>query len=178
MRRQDSTPAEQFSRDPLTGVFNRRHMIESLERELQQATLRSYSIGFIMLDIDHFRRVNKAFGHAAGNLMLPVVSDLLRSHISPIDILCRFGGDEFFIILPETTLEITDQRAKDLLESARHLQVNYEGQELGPISFSAGVAAFPNHGESLAALLNAADRALFRAKREGRDRVVIAEMVP
>jgi diguanylate cyclase (GGDEF)-like protein len=164
----------QSIRDPLTGLFNRRYMQESLERELLRATRSSYAIGIIMLDIDHFKNFNDTFGHAAGDQMLRELGSFLKLQVRGGDIVCRYGGEEFTIILPEASLAIARQRAELLHREARQLQVQYQGQPLGPITLSLGVAAFPQHGTAADALLQVADEALYRAKNAGRDRVVSA----
>ena len=167
----------QSIRDPLTGLFNRRYMEESLERELRRAIRKQRPLGAIMIDLDHFKRFNDTFGHEAGDTMLQAFGRFLQNHIREEDIACRYGGEEFLLIFPETSLEILQQRAQDLREEATHLIVLHRGQPLGAVTLSLGVASFPEHGSSGDALLRAADAALYRAKREGRDRVVTGQAV-
>lgn len=169
------TLRQQSIRDPLTGMFNRRYMEESLERELRRSARRGYPVGIIMLDIDHFKNFNDTFGHAAGDLLLRTVGDFLSVHIRAGDVACRYGGEEFVLILPEATLEITSQRAEHLREEIRHLNPEYRAQRLGPVTASAGVAAYPANGQTAERLLRAVDEALYQAKRQGRDRVVAAQ---
>ncbi|MBZ5498962.1 MAG: diguanylate cyclase [Acidobacteriia bacterium] len=165
---------QQSVRDPLTGLFNRRYMEESVELELRRAMRSSRSMGILMLDLDNFKRFNDSFGHDAGDMMLREFSSVLKAGIRSCDIACRYGGEEFALILPEATLEVSRQRAEQLRECARHLNVQHRLQSLGNITVSIGVAAFPEHGNRLDTLLQAADEALYRAKREGRDRVMTA----
>ncbi|MBL8057833.1 MAG: diguanylate cyclase [Anaerolineales bacterium] len=168
------TLRQQSIRDALTGMFNRRYMEESLEREMRRAARRGYPVGLIMLDLDHFKDFNDTFGHAAGDLLLRTVGEFLSVHIRAGDVACRYGGEEFVLILPEASLEITRLRAEHLREELHHLNPEYRGQRLGPITVSAGVAAYPAHGQTAERLLRAADDALYQAKRGGRDQVAAA----
>ena len=161
-------------RDPLTGLFNRRYLEESLERELRRAHRRSLPVAVIMIDIDHFKSFNDTFGHEAGDLMLKEVATLLRANIRAEDIACRYGGEELVLILPEMTFELAQERAERLAAAVRHLRIPQPLQVFGTVTISAGVAVFPTHGSSGRAVLNAADQALYRAKQLGRDRVEVA----
>lgn len=161
-------------RDHLTGLFNRRYMEESLEREHLRAKRSNTSLGIIMFDIDHFKQFNDVFGHDAGDALLRELGIFLRQNIRGSDIICRYGGEEFIIIMPETTLEIVRQRAEYLKEETKHLQVQYNHQPLSAVTLSLGVAVFPEHGLTTQAVVQAADAALYRAKETGRDRVCVA----
>jgi diguanylate cyclase (GGDEF)-like protein/PAS domain S-box-containing protein len=163
------TLRNQSIRDVLTGLFNRRYLEEALERELRRATRSGRSLGLIMIDLDHFKRFNDTFGHDAGDNRLRELGNFLKTHIRAEDIACRYGGEEFTIIMPETSLEVVQQRAEHLREAVKQLSLN--GQN---INLSLGVACFPEHGASGGVLLKAADEALYRAKAEGRDRVAVA----
>ncbi|MEW6001470.1 MAG: diguanylate cyclase [Nitrospirota bacterium] len=167
----------QSIRDPLTGLFNRRYMEESLEREIRRATRNQSQLGVIMIDLDHFKRFNDTFSHAAGDVLLRELGTFLRTSVRGEDIACRYGGEEFALIMPEASLEITRKRAELLREGVRHLNVRYLGQTLGMITISLGVAIFPEHGPTGEAVLRAADAALYRAKAEGRDKVIVEEAV-
>jgi diguanylate cyclase (GGDEF)-like protein/PAS domain S-box-containing protein len=164
----------QAIRDPLTGLFNRRYMEESLEREVLRVKRRGASLGVIMMDLDHFKRFNDTFGHKAGDAMLSALADVLKKHTRREDIVCRYGGEEFLVILPETSLELTRERAELLREVVSQLQLEYLGQSLGAITISLGVAAFPEHGSTGEEIILAADAALYHAKKKGRNRVVVA----
>lgn len=166
---------EQAIRDPLTGLFNRRYLEEMLERELFRVQRQRRPLSIIMLDLDLFKHINTAFGHEGGDALIQAVGDFLRSHFRREDIACRYGGEEFIVILPETSLETSVARAEQMRQGVQELQVEYRGRSLGPVTASLGVAAFPDHGAAGEALIRAADAALYRAKEEGRNRVVIAE---
>jgi diguanylate cyclase (GGDEF)-like protein len=161
-------------RDSLTGLFNRRYMEETLERELQRMARKQLSLGVLMIDIDHFKEFNDRFGHPAGDEMLRQLGLVFGEHIRGSDLAYRFGGEEFVLVLPETSLEVTRLRAEQLREKVRQMNVTYADQTLPPVTLSLGVAAFPVHGMNCAALLKAADVALYCAKAAGRDRVVVA----
>ena len=162
--------------DPLTGLFNRRFMQETLLREMRRADRDHLPVGVIMIDLDHFKQFNDSFGHGAGDTLLRRLSEILKMTIRSRDIACRFGGEEFVIILPEASLDTTHRRAEEIRSKVKELTVEYHGQLLGAITSSFGVADFPTHANTVEALLNAADRALYRAKSEGRDRVVSADI--
>lgn len=164
----------QSIRDPLTGLFNRRYMEESLEREVRRAERNRQSIGIIMLDVDHFKRFNDTFGHQAGDVLLRELAEFLQACIRVSDIACRYGGEEFTLILPEAPLSVTQERAEKLRQGAKALKVEHRQQFLGQISLSLGVAIFPEHGVNGSSLLQAADAALYQAKKEGRDRTIVA----
>lgn len=169
-----ATLREQSSRDPLTGLFNRRYMEESLDRELRRATREEYSLGVIMADLDHLKAFNDAYGHAAGDMALQLVGTFLHGAVRGEDVACRFGGEEFVVILPKATLEDTRRRAEALRLGVASQRVEPRGPTLPAVTMSLGVAAFPDHGASAEALLQAADQALYRAKAAGRDRVAVA----
>ena len=167
----------QAIRDPLTGLFNRRYMEESLERELHRAHRKHSTVGILALDIDRFKRFNDTFGHDAGDTLLRELGAFLQGHVRGEDIACRCGGEEFTLILPETSLEVARQRAEDIREGVKHLSVQHRHQPLGAITLSLGVASFPDHGETSEAVLRVADAALYRAKHAGRDRVQVADPI-
>jgi len=161
--------------DPLTGLFNRRYMEEALDLELARAARGQRAIGIIMLDIDHFKTLNDSCGHDAADALVRELADLLKGRVREGDIACRYGGDEFILILPEASLELARRRAEELRETVGQFHVSHRGRIIGPVTVSAGVAAFPEHGKTSAALVHAVDSALYRAKSEGRDRTRVAE---
>lgn len=165
--------------DPLTGLFNRRYMEESLEREFSRANRNKSSVAIIMMDIDHFKRFNDTFGHQAGDTLLRILGDFLKKNTRGQDIACRYGGEEFALVLTDSNLAGALQRAEMLRQQVQQLSVEYAGQLLGSVRVSIGVALFPDHGTTISEVLRASDQALYRAKREGRDRVSawIAESV-
>jgi diguanylate cyclase (GGDEF)-like protein len=162
----------QSIRDPLTGLYNRRYMEESLERELRRADRKQRPLAALMLDLDHFKRFNDTLGHAAGDAMLRAIGSFLQSRMRKDDIVCRYGGEEFTIIMPESSLDIAVQRAERLREDCKRLEISANGQFLGSVTFSVGIACFPDHGTTTEQLLHVADLALYRAKAAGRDCVM------
>ena len=165
---------EQSVRDYLTGLFNRRYMEETLERELLRAIRKQLSVGIIMLDVDDFKRINDTGGHAAGDAILRELGSLLLGYVRREDIACRYGGDEFIIVLPDASREVTCGRAQLLCEYAKQFHLQLDGQTRETVTLSLGVAVFPENGSDSAAVLRAADDALYRAKRLGRGQVVVA----
>jgi diguanylate cyclase (GGDEF)-like protein len=164
----------QSIRDPLTGVFNRRYMEETLDTEIPRAYRKNSKVGIMMLDIDHFKRFNDSFGHEAGDLVLLRLSTLLQSKIRGEDIICRFGGEEFVLILPDAKTDTLKQRAEDIRESVMKMKLEYNGVSLGAVTVSIGIAIFPNNGLTGEEVLLSADKALYIAKSEGRNRSEVA----
>ncbi|HEV3511944.1 MAG TPA: diguanylate cyclase [Candidatus Sulfotelmatobacter sp.] len=165
----------QSIKDPLTALYNRRYLTEMLEREIRRAVRAEQSLGILMLDLDHFKKFNDTYGHDAGDTVLRETALFLSNSIRMEDFVCRYGGEEFVVILPTADLNASHARAERMRSKLRELVVLHQGQSLGMITVSIGVAALPQHGTSSKALLEAADAALYRAKREGRDRVAVAE---
>lgn len=164
----------QSIRDALTGLFNRRFLEGSLARELARASRKQQSLAVLMLDIDHFKRFNDSHGHPGGDALLTAVGGVLRQLSRPEDIPCRYGGEEFTLILPDTDATTAVARAERIREAVAALRVAHEGKPLSAVSASIGVAVFPQHQAELEPLMEAADAALYRAKAEGRNRVVLA----
>jgi len=165
----------QSIRDPLTNLYNRRYMDETMHRELSRASRRGHSIGIIMMDIDHFKVFNDSYGHEAGDVILQTLGAYLLMNVRNEDSVCRYGGEEFIIIMPECTLEETVQRANELRKGAEALTISYRGTLLGGLTLSGGVAAYPRNGATFTELLQACDRALYRAKQMGRNQIAVAE---
>jgi diguanylate cyclase (GGDEF)-like protein len=166
---------QQSTSDALTGLYNRRYLEESLERELRRAARAKQQLSLVMFDLDHFKTFNDTFGHEAGDAVLREMGASLARTARAEDISCRFGGEEFLLILPGTSLDGARTRAERVRSQARKLAVMHQGKPVGTITVSLGVAAFPAHGSSAKELIASVDAALYRAKREGRDRVVVAE---
>lgn len=164
-------------RDPLTGLFNRRYLEESLEREMTCAARSRHAISVIMLDVDHFKSFNDSHGHAAGDAMLSALGKMLQARTRQGDIACRYGGEEFLLILPDAPLAVAWQRAEQLRLEAQQLHVKLGDIELQPVTLSLGVAAFPKHGATPRELLACADSHLYLAKNAGRDCVVAGEQI-
>ena len=163
----------QSIRDPLTNLYNRRYMEESLDRELSRAVRKHTPLSLMLIDIDHFKRFNDTYGHEAGDIVLRSLGHLLQSQLRSEDIVCRFGGEEFVVILPDAPLDSARQRGEQLREATKELITEFRGQTLGRVTLSIGVSTFPTNGETGALLLEAADAALYRAKKGGRDCVVL-----
>lgn len=164
---------EQASTDALTGLHNRRHFREVLQRELTRAKRNSTGTSLVMVDIDYFKKVNDTYGHGAGDLVLREMGALLKNNIRASDVACRFGGEEFALILPEATRQGARLRAETLRQAISMLDLEYDGRALGKLTASFGIALFPDHASEPEQLLRAADEALYAAKGAGRDRVVV-----
>jgi diguanylate cyclase (GGDEF)-like protein/PAS domain S-box-containing protein len=166
---------EQSIRDHLTGLYNRRYLEGTLERELARVRRKQGSIGVIMMDVDGFKRINDTVGHAAGDAVLRELGNLLQGKFRADDVAARYGGDEFVLILPNMSRELAYQRAELVCEVARQMDVRFEQQPVGPLTLSAGVAAFPENGLTSAAVMKAVDGALYRAKQNGGGWVMVAK---
>jgi diguanylate cyclase (GGDEF)-like protein len=159
-------------RDPLTGLWNRRYLEETMTRELPRARRTNTGIGAIILDLDHFKNLNDTFGHDAGDFVLAQVAELLRHATRGSDIACRFGGEEFGVILPGASLEHTRNKAEAIRGAFAGMSLQFEGAPLGSITLSAGVAALPPGKQDWAQVMRMADKALYTAKQAGRNRVI------
>jgi len=166
----------QSIRDPLTGLFNRRYMEETLEREILRANRSKTSIGIIMLDIDHFKNFNDTFGHEAGDAILNALGLLLQGQVRGDDIACRFGGEEFILILPGASLEVTHVRAEQIRLAVKDMSIEYDHQSVGNITASLGIAGYSIHGKNSEELLQLVDKGLYKAKHLGRDRVEMVDI--
>lgn len=164
----------QSVRDPLTGLYNRRYLDESLELELARALRSETPVAAIMLDIDHFKKFNDTYSHEAGDVVLKEVADVLARSMRRGDIAGRFGGEEFLLLMPGADAERAIARAENMRKAIGSLDVSYAGQKLGRVTASFGVATFPHDGETGQSLVHAADVALYAAKNSGRDRVMAA----
>jgi len=163
---------EQAIRDPLTGLFNRRYLQETINREVSRAQREGKTIGFIIMDLDYFKQVNDMYGHKAGDMVLQKLGGLIIRHLRTEDIPCRYGGEEFTIMMPGASLESTRERAKKLLRQINEMEVMYDGAKI-KITASMGVSVFPDHGAGEEDALICADRALYRAKQLGRNQVFV-----
>jgi diguanylate cyclase (GGDEF)-like protein/PAS domain S-box-containing protein len=170
---------EMALRDVLTGLYNRRYLEDALSRELHRAERSGKPVSVVMIDIDHFKRFNDKYGHDAGDFVLNAVARAIMTNIRPSDIACRYGGEELAVVLSEADLQCGAARAEKLRLAIRDTNLTHLGQTLPAPTASFGVAVYPLHGTTPADLLKAADKALYRAKQEGRDRVCLApEPVP
>lgn len=163
----------QAIRDPLTGLFNRRYMEETLEREIRRAIRHSFPVSVIMFDVDHLKQVNDTHGHDAGDIVLKALGNLMVKIFRGEDVACRYGGDEFTIVLPEATVSEAFRRAEQFREAVKKLEYETEGKRIQSVSVSVGISAYPDHGVSVEKLLQVADAASYAAKVQGRDRVMI-----
>jgi diguanylate cyclase (GGDEF)-like protein len=161
-------------RDPLTGLFNRRYMEEFFGQEIMRARRKSSQLSVLMIDIDHFKDFNDTYGHEAGDAVLHELGKFLKRQMRESDITCRFGGEEFIVLLSESPLDTAQMRAEHLRKAVKLMRV-HSGDELLPeINISVGLAAFPLHGDNIEDIIRAADNALYLAKQQGRDRVCVA----
>lgn len=165
------------TRDPLTGLSNRRHLDEVLNVERALAESQGTPLACLMIDIDHFKRFNDQFGHDAGDLVMQHVAQVLKSHARERDLPCRYGGEEFAMLLPMRDSAAGAERAEEIRQTIRKVALAYRGRSLPPVTVSIGVAAFPAEADA-ASLISVADGALLVAKEGGRDRVVIAGSTP
>ena len=163
---------EQANQDLITGIFNRRYLEDTLIREVARARREKIPLSLVMIDMDNFKVINDLYGHQAGDEILQEVGKMLKVQIRLNDIACRYGGDEFVIVMPGASLDVASRRADTWRLLLTTMELMYKGSQLKP-TFSAGVASFPQYGEDPESLMRMADKALYRAKEEGRNRVVI-----
>lgn len=164
----------QSIRDALTGIYNRRFLEESLPRELARAARQNRSLAVMMLDIDHFKRFNDTHGHPGGDALLAAVGKLLKQECRAADIPCRYGGEEFTVIMPDTDAEAALVQAERIRAAVSRLAVRHEGAPLSAVTASLGIAVYPHHASVQDVLLELADEALYRAKSGGRNQVQAA----
>ncbi len=157
--------------DPLTGWDNRRHMQETLERDIRRASRTKHPLSLLIFDVDNFKKFNDTFGHEAGDVTLQNLCQIVKALIRNEDVACRYGGDEFVLILPDSSAELAEQRAEEIRLAVSRADIQYQGYLLNPMALSFGIATFPIHARTARELLRSADTALFRAKTEGRNRV-------
>jgi len=162
---------EQVLRDPLTGLYNRRYLFEVGPGLVELARRHQQALSVALIDLDHFKQLNDSFGHGAGDTVLQHFARLLQMHLRRSDVLCRYGGEEFVVVMPDVHIDAAAQTIARVLEAYRAERVEYRHRLLPPCTFSAGVAVFPTHGDRLEHLLGRADKALYRAKEYGRARV-------
>jgi diguanylate cyclase (GGDEF)-like protein len=161
-------------RDPLTGLFNRRFLEEALTRDLHRAARRNAPVSLVMLDLDGFKELNDSYGHDAGDSLLRSFANLLRAQVRKGDICCRYGGDEFVLVLPDSRLADTEKRVEEICALLNRLELGCPNRGAAGVTVSAGIAEAGLHGLTPSELLRAADQALYAAKRNGRNRVCSA----
>ncbi len=165
---------EMSIRDPLTQLYNRRYMDDVTVREMKKAKRSGSTLGMIMVDLDYFKKFNDTHGHQAGDHILRYVADILVSGLRAEDMVCRFGGEEFFILINGDSYDNYMNRARDLHNAIKAEAIPWKDGTIGPVTASLGVAVFPDDGQTFDTMLKIADRALYEAKNQGRDRVVSA----
>jgi diguanylate cyclase (GGDEF)-like protein len=168
------TLRDQSIRDSLTGLFNRRFLEEALDRELQRAKRKNHSLAVVFLDLDHFKRFNDIYGHDAGDTVLRSMAGLFRQHFRGDDIVCRYGGEEFAFILPESSAKDAAKRVEELRQIAKMHKITCKEQVLDTVTFSVGIAAYPENGLTGEELFQTADACLYESKANGRDCATIA----
>lgn len=159
-------------RDSLTGLYNRRYLDDALDRELVRAKRDLSSLSFLMIDVDHFKKVNDTHGHHIGDQVLVQLADLLTRHARGSDIVCRFGGEEFLLLLPGTDADFARSRAEEIRQKAEVLIGQLEGKVV-QVTLSIGIAVYPDHGQDRGDVITKADNALYQSKHEGRNRVTV-----
>ena len=165
-------------RDPLTSLFNRRYLSESLGREMSRSKRRNLPLAVMAFDLDHFKDFNDRFGHAAGDAVLVAFAKLLQSMSRSEDIACRQGGEEFVLIMPEMEQQVALRRATELMASMAAMEVMHEGHRLPQLTTSIGIAIFPDNASLPDELLAQADQALYEAKSRGRNRAIVSSARP
>jgi len=168
---------EQAIRDPLTNLFNRRYLEETLDHELERAAREGYPICIEMIDLDHFKRINDTYGHEAGDQLLKAIANTLSKETRRGDFTCRFGGEEFVIVMPNINRGVAYQRARELRRTLNSLRVEYGIYELNT-TISMGIACYPKDGKSRESILRAADRAMYGAKEAGRNHILAYDELP
>ena len=168
----------QALRDPLTGLLNRRFVEEWMDREAARADRSGHRFGVIMADVDHFKSINDVHGHDAGDQLLSAVADGIRGALRAGDMPCRYGGEEFLILLSDIDPEVLLARAEAVRQRVAAIRIDYAGAPLPGITLSAGIALYPDHGGTAVEVVQAADAALYAAKRAGRDRTIVASGQP
>lgn len=163
---------EQANRDALTGLYNRRYLDSTIEREIARCKREGHPLSVMLIDIDHFKRINDNYGHQAGDEVLRSLAKLLQTRT--MDIACRYGGEEFLLLLPDMPIAVAKERAEQFRSAFEETTIGFGSFSI-TATFSVGLAAYPGHGTSAEALIRAADHALYQAKSAGRNRVAIAE---
>ncbi|MGQ0580085.1 MAG: diguanylate cyclase [Betaproteobacteria bacterium] len=173
-RKTERSLRRQALRDPLTGLFNRRFFDAGLTQEITRSRRSGAPASLLILDIDNFKKYNDEYGHEAGDAVLRAFGQLLQAQVRGGDVACRYGGEEFVVLMPNAPLDSAKERGRQILEAIRGLEVPHQGRLLTSVTASLGVAEFPTHASDAEGILEAADHALFMAKRTGRDRMAVS----
>ncbi|CAM2737732.1 regulatory protein (GGDEF domain) [Legionella steigerwaltii] len=163
----------QSMRDPLTGLYNRRYLEDFLLKQIHQAERTKSPLSILLLDVDHFKKINNSYGHDAGDAALKELGKVLQDDIRVGDIAARYGGEEFIIVFYDTDAETIKTRAESISHQISRLQIKYGAQHVGPITISIGISVYPTHGHTAEALIESADKALYFAKANGKNQVVL-----
>ena len=163
---------KQALHDPLTGLYNRRYLNETLIREIARSERENHQISFIISDIDHFKRINDTYGHHAGDKFLVEIAQLMRRCARESDFICRYGGEEFLLVLPGITVHDAEKRAEEIRQKCAEICFHYEGHSL-TVTMSFGLATYPIHGQEPEEIIMKADKALYTSKSTGRNRVTV-----
>ncbi len=163
---------EKAIRDPLTNVYNRRYLVEFLDQAVARAKRDSANLSVVIMDVDNFKQFNDTYGHKCGDMVLQKIAEFLNQHTRRGDVVCRYGGEEFIILMPGASLETAYERAETWRQDFSETAIEYEGMKLYA-TFSAGAASLPQHGSTDEAILQAADRALYQSKDAGKNRVTM-----
>lgn len=166
---------EQMIRDPLTSLFNWRYLEETLDFEIEHAAKSRQPLGMIILDVDHFKQLNDTLGHSGGDVVLQRIGAVLADNVRDSDVACRYGGDEFILFMPDADRDMTMEMAELLLSRVHEMWLPSPNSHQPTVTASAGVAMFPEHGDTGAQLFESADAALYSAKARGRDQVAVAD---
>jgi diguanylate cyclase (GGDEF)-like protein len=161
---------EQSIRDPLTGLYNRRYLNETLEREIVRARRENDKFSVIISDIDHFKMINDTYGHQVGDQFIVAIANLQQKHTRSSDIVCRYGGEEFLLVLPGTSMDLAVKRAEEIRLKCAELNIQHEGKGLSA-TMSFGVATYPDNGDDADEIIIKADNAMYQSKQSGRNKV-------
>jgi diguanylate cyclase (GGDEF)-like protein len=165
---------EQAIHDPLTGLYNRRYLNETLARELARVEREKAPLSIIISDVDHFKMINDTYGHSLGDKFLVEIANLMKNHARGSDIVCRYGGEEFLLVLPGTTISSAAKRAEEIRQKCTEIIIQHKGKDL-KVTMSFGMATYPDHGKESEEIIAKADKALYRAKAQGRNCTVMFE---
>lgn len=173
IRELQATLHEQANRDSLTQLYNRRFLLDTLDREFILAQRHSQFLSIVLLDIDHFKSINDSYGHVIGDECLINLAQIMRKHFRKSDIICRYGGEEFLIVLPDSNTDLAAQRVEELRQLVANNVPVQSGMKKVKFTISSGIATFPVHGDNSAEIIRKADHAMYESKQAGRNRITV-----